>query len=118
MCQRGLLAESPARLLRVPKAAKTIVPTLIPDQMGKILAAMDATTPAGFRDLCVMMTLLDTEVRLSELVNLQLPNLISGRSLFQSDGQGSERENGPNWKEGTESVVEVSSGLSTGTHSS
>jgi len=32
--REGHLAESPARLLRIPKAAKTIVSTLTPDQIG------------------------------------------------------------------------------------
>lgn len=89
--REGYLAESPARLLRVPKAAKRIVPTFAPQQIGKIFAAVDATTPAGFRDLCVMMTLLDTGVRLSELVNLQLPNLHLEEAYFKAMGKG--------WKE-------------------
>lgn len=38
--REGYLAESPARLLRVPKAAKTIVPTFTPDQIDKTFGAV------------------------------------------------------------------------------
>ncbi len=61
------------------------------DQIGRMFAAVDTSTPAGFRDLCVMLTLLDTGVRLSELVNLQLPDLHLEKACFKVMGKG--------WKE-------------------
>ena len=89
--RESYLAKSPAKLLGVPKAARTIVPTFTSDQIGRMFAAVDTSTPAGFRDLCVMITLLDTGVRLSELVNLQLSDLHLEKACFKVMGKG--------WKE-------------------
>lgn len=62
--------------------------TLSDDQVQRLLAVIDTRRMNGFRDLCILLLLLDTGIRLSELVNLQLPNVELERGEIKVRGKG------------------------------
>ena len=86
--QEDYITASPGRLLKVPSAPKVIIQTLSDAQIGKLLAATNARDKKGFRDYCILLTLLDTGIRLSELVDLQMPNVDLDRGSFKVMGKG------------------------------
>jgi integrase/recombinase XerC len=70
----GYLSVSPFAHLRNVRLPSKIVRVFTPDDLRQLLAACPAT-PLGARDRAVLMTLLDTGLRVSELVRLTLDDV-------------------------------------------
>jgi integrase/recombinase XerC/integrase/recombinase XerD len=75
LIEAGHLEESPFRSLRNVRLPQKIVQPFSPDEVAKLLAFCNADTPIGARDRAILLTLLDTGVRCSELVQLDLDDL-------------------------------------------
>ena len=86
--REGLIDKSPAKRLASPRAPHKVVPTFSEAQVRRVLSVMDRRTPVGFRDYCIILTLLDTGIRLSELVSLQLDHLDLDEGYFRVMGKG------------------------------
>ena len=71
----GHLETSPFRGMRNVRLPQRIVQPHSLDEVGRLLACCDLTTPIGVRDYAILMTLLDTGIRCSELVQLELADL-------------------------------------------
>jgi integrase/recombinase XerC len=69
------LKETPFRSLRNVRLPQKIVQPFSPDEVARLLACCDGDTPIGARDRAILLTLLDTGVRCSELVQLDLGDL-------------------------------------------
>ena len=87
-CSRRLHHQQPDKLLKIPKAPQVIVETLSDSQIKRVLSVIDCKKPKGFRDYCIILVLLNTGVRLSELVNLQIKDLDLERGFFKVMGKG------------------------------
>jgi len=70
----GYLSASPFAHLRNVRLPQKIVQVFTPDDLRRLLAACPPT-PLGARDRAVVMTLLDTGLRVSELVRLTLDDV-------------------------------------------
>jgi integrase/recombinase XerD len=70
-----LIEANPAARLKKPQVPKKVRPTLTPDQVEKLLSACDTETRAGFRDYVMLLVLLDTGMRVSELCGLRLSHV-------------------------------------------
>ncbi len=70
----GYLSATPFAHLRNVRLPQKIVRVFTPDDLRQLLAACPAT-PLGARDRAVLMTLLDTGLRVSELVRLTLDDV-------------------------------------------
>lgn len=86
--REGYTENNPARLLRAPKASTKIVETFTDDQIQRLLGAVDIKEVNGFRDLCIMLLFLDTGIRLTELINLQIPDADLERGELKIRGKG------------------------------
>jgi len=86
--REGYLDQNPTERLRVPKAPRVLISTLSQGQIKQLFAAVDRRTSTGFRNYCIILTLLDTGVRLSELVHVQMENLDLERGFFKVLGKG------------------------------
>jgi integrase/recombinase XerD len=82
------LLKDPTRNIRRPKAPRTIVPTFDSGQIQRLLAVPNRNTALGYRDYCLMLLLLDTGIRLSELSRLELPDLHLEEGVIQIRGKG------------------------------
>jgi integrase/recombinase XerD len=88
-----LISASPASRLQKPKTLKKVVQALTPEQIETVLAACDTETLNGFRDYVMILLLLDTGMRVSELCGLRLSDVQS--RYVKVDGKGQkEREIG------------------------
>jgi site-specific recombinase XerD len=88
LTREGYLGENPTERLKIPKAPKVIVETLTEAQIHKFLSVIDSKSGEGFRDYCIALVLLDTGIRLSELVHLTLMNLNLEQACFKVMGKG------------------------------
>jgi len=86
--QEGLIEKNPAKRLVSPKAPQTVVPTFSEAQVKRLLSVIDRKSPIGYRDYCIILTFLDTGIRLSEPVSLQLGHLDLEQGHFQVRGKG------------------------------
>ncbi len=83
-----LLSANPAKQVRIPKAPHVLIATLSDEQVQRLFAMVDQRSAIGFRDYCILLMLLDTGIRLSELVQLQVTNLDLERGFFKVLGKG------------------------------
>ena len=68
--QEELIPSNPAARLKKPKVPEKVVAALTPEHLERLLAACDTSTNTGFRDYVIMLVLLDTGMRVSELASL------------------------------------------------
>lgn len=71
----GYLEETPFRSLRNVRLPQRIVQPFSLDEVARLLACCEAESPIGARDRAILLTLLDTGIRCSELVQLNLEDL-------------------------------------------
>lgn len=72
----------------IPKAPDTVVATFSAAQVQRLLGVIDKCGARGFRDYCILLVLLDTGIRLSELVHLQVGDVDFDRATFMVLGKG------------------------------
>ncbi len=70
-----LLKTDPSARLAVPKVPQHVTVTFTPEHIEKMLAACDTTKNGGFRDYVLLLTLLDTGMRVSELCDLRVSDV-------------------------------------------
>ena len=71
----ALVTGNPADKLERKKPGRTIVETFTEEQLTALLAAPDKTRFVGLWDYTIMLLLLDTGIRLTELVGIKLTDL-------------------------------------------
>ncbi len=88
----GYLVETPFRSLRNVRLPQRIVRPFSPAEVARLLACCDPASPIGARDQAILLTLLDTGVRCSELVQLKLEDLdLAGGRLRVLHGKGNKQ---------------------------
>ena len=66
---------NPFQYLEIPKVPKHMVDVLTDEEIEKILSSMNTNTPIGARLYAMVLLLLDSGLRISELADARLPNL-------------------------------------------
>jgi len=82
------ISHNPMASLKLPKTPKKVVIAFSQEQIQKILGNIDRTTHHGFRNYIMILLLLDTGIRLSELINLQIDAIDFLQSYFLVKGKG------------------------------
>lgn len=91
--QEELIDSNPSIRLVQPKAPENLIPTFTVEHIEKMLATCNIKTTAGFRDYVILLVLLDTGMRISELCGLCLTDIHG--SYVKVTGKGrKEREIG------------------------
>ena len=93
--EEGYLEENMMRKLKLPKLPKTFPEPLTEAEMQRVLAASLDNTQERLRNFAIIMLFLDTGIRLSELVNLQISRIdftIGEMTIF---GKGSKERRVP-----------------------
>ncbi len=94
-CKREGLLERESPAARVPrvKIPQYVIQTFSPEQLSALLATCDTSTPLGYRDYTMFLVLVDTGIRIGELLGLTTDNVFDG--YLKVFGKGSkEREVG------------------------
>ena len=63
--------------------------------MSKLLAQPDKLTDEGFRDHAILLTLIDTGIRLPELAGMKVPDIDYDQNLIRVMGKGSRERYAP-----------------------
>jgi integrase/recombinase XerC len=88
-CNReGICESNPAKPLRTPRSGRKLPHFLTTEQIGSLLTAPPATTPAGLRDRAILETMYSAGLRVSELVGLNLSDWDRGAGIVRVLGKG------------------------------
>jgi len=74
--------------VKMPKVPEVVIPTFSEKEIAKLLSQTNRGTNEGFRDYCLLLTLIDTGIRLSELASLQTDDIDYEQNLFRVMGKG------------------------------
>jgi integrase/recombinase XerD len=82
-------SDDPTHLLQAPRRGRRLPDVLNEEEVTRLLAAPDPSTPAGLRDHAMLELLYATGLRVSELVGLRLPQLRLDGGFLLAFGKGS-----------------------------
>lgn len=88
LSKEGLITENPFDRLKVPKAPKKVIPAFTNEHLKRLFSSIDTRSATGFRDYAAMLTLLDTGLRCSELITLELTDVDLQNRLLRVKGKG------------------------------
>lgn len=86
--REGYTRENILANLRPPKAPRTLAEVLRDEEVGRILACVDPETSWGSRDSAMLIVMLDTGLRLSEVANLAMANAHLDEGYLKVMGKG------------------------------
>lgn len=89
------LKENLTGKIKPPKVQKKIIQTLSEEQIKTLLETPNRKTFTGFRNYCMLLTFLDTGIRLSELVNLKVSHMDFQTNTFLVLGKGNKERRVP-----------------------
>jgi integrase/recombinase XerD len=88
MVREEIIYSNPFAKVTIPKAPRKVIPTFSQSQLQALLGAIDSSRPAGFRDSTMIMVLLDSGLRASELLGLTVTNLNLDDGVVKVNGKG------------------------------
>jgi integrase/recombinase XerD len=88
LVREDIIMSSPFSRVKIPKPPKKVIATFSEDQLNATLRAIDTATSKGFRDWVMILVLIDTGLRASELVGLTMGNVNLNDGLLKVRGKG------------------------------
>ena len=88
LVREGVIPRNPFFDLRLPKAPHKVIPTFSEDQLRNLIKAINVRTPDGFRDRAMIILMLDTGIRLSELLHLKIEDVDLDQGMLKVYGKG------------------------------
>ena len=83
-----MIEVNPFDKIKVPKPPKKVITPFNEEQIRTLLSIIDTKSATGFRDWAIILTLLDTGVRVSELTSLELENVNLVQRCLKVHGKG------------------------------
>lgn len=83
------IQQSPAELLESPRITRKLPVFLTIEEIDKMAAAVDRSTPEGERNITLLETLYSCGLRVSECVNLKITDLHFNEDYIKVTGKGS-----------------------------
>jgi site-specific recombinase XerC len=84
----GYIPEDITTHFEMPRVPATIIPTFSDEQLQALLAVPDRRTWVGTRDRAILLVLLDTLIRVSELVGLDAEDVDLDEAVIRVTGKG------------------------------
>ena len=86
--REGLIEKNPARLVQSPRTPKKTPRYLTGEEVEKLLALPDDSTPSGSRDRAILEILYGSGLRVQEAVGLDLEDISQNERLLRVRGKG------------------------------
>jgi site-specific recombinase XerD len=88
LAREEIIDTNPAQGLKPPKVTKKIVPTLSDEEIREILNTFNIRDPIDVRNQTIFMVLLDTGLRIGELINLKIGDVNLDSGILKVLGKG------------------------------
>ena len=73
--------------MKIPRPPRKVISTFSDSQIQQLLGVLDSRTAEGYQDYTIILSLLDTGLRVSELCSLKLNNLWLGEGMLKVLGK-------------------------------
>lgn len=101
----GLVTEDPAANIESPKIYRTLPHFLSVDDVDKLLAQPDVTTPIGLRDKAMIELMYSTGLRVSELCGLRVSDVETSSGVLRCIGKGNKERIVPVGRRALEAIA-------------
>ena len=91
----NLVQQNPSQLLDAPKPSRKLPVVLAVEEVNKILGVIDTAKPLGRRDLAILEVLYSSGVRVSELCDLRMIDLVLDSDMIRVTGKGKKERFAP-----------------------
>jgi integrase/recombinase XerD len=88
LSREGFMEINSMEKVKLPKLPELVIPTLTQKEVEKLLDQIDKHSAQGFRDFAILLTFVDSTVRLSELAELKASDIDYEQSYFKVMGKG------------------------------
>lgn len=88
LVEEGVLKENPVSRARPPRAAQKVIVPFTPPQIQTLLSLCPSNTFLGTRNRAIILTFVDTGLRLSELAGVQLKDIDFDKETIKVKGKG------------------------------
>jgi len=95
-----IIDRNPFDQIRIPPTPKKVMATFNESQTRGLLDAIDTASARGYRDYAMILMLLDTGLRVSELTGLRLPDVSIEQGLVKVLGKGNKERVVPIGRQG------------------
>ena len=82
-----IIDTNPFSKLKIPKPPKKVMATFSPYQVESLLGVINGSAES-YRDMVIILVLLDTGLRVNELINLMMDNVWLDEGLIKVLGKG------------------------------
>jgi len=93
--QQGIIEENPFDRLVIPPVPTKVIPTFSDEQLYALFKAIDPQSEVAARDRAILLLLLDTGIRLGELIGLSLEAVDLEQRLIRVKGKGNKERQVP-----------------------
>lgn len=100
----NVVDADPTLLLEAPKTARKLPDTLSVEEIDRIIAAIDLSTPEGVRNKAILETMYSCGLRVSEVVNLKISQFYPDLGFVRVTGKGDKERLVPVGKEAVKQV--------------
>ncbi|MBQ5899330.1 MAG: site-specific tyrosine recombinase XerD [Alistipes sp.] len=83
-----IIESSPAELIEAPKASRPLPDTLSVEEIDRLIGSIDNSTVKGLRDQAILEVLYSCGLRVSELCELRMGDLLFGEGYIRVIGKG------------------------------
>ncbi len=88
LSSEGAITSSPTDFILSPKCNRALPDALSTEEIDAMLATIDLSTPAGYRDSAIVEMLYSCGLRVSELLGLRLKDVIFEEGIVRVTGKG------------------------------
>ncbi|MFZ7131346.1 MAG: tyrosine-type recombinase/integrase [Eubacteriales bacterium] len=88
LVSEDILCKNPFDRVKIPRPTKKVIVTFSDAQIQNLLDVLDTKTPEGYRNMTIIMTLLDTAMRVSELCTIKLEDIRLDDGMIKVLGKG------------------------------
>jgi len=88
LVQESILEHSPMERMKPPRVPKQVIQPFSQDDIRRMLVVLDEDSFRGYRNTAVILTFLDTGLRLSELATIQLTDIDFDNGIMKVMGKG------------------------------
>jgi site-specific recombinase XerD len=83
-----IIEKHPFDKVKIPPPPKKVIPAFSPQQIEQLLSVIDTKTSVGYRNYTMILTLLDTGLRITELCTLTMDKLFLEDGIARVTGKG------------------------------